>query len=295
MRTAFLASVLTALACASGVHAAEGAPVEVSPGAQSFHVGDLHLWALRDTELAVDNDGKIFGVGVGSDAVAQVLQPAGAPTEHISFSDNVLLLSVGKLVVLFDTGIGPGRRGVMLKSLQQAGVAPEEVTDILITHPHMDHVGGLVTAHGAPQFPDAVVRMSAAAWTWLQHKTPQLAKAITQQVRTFAPGEELVPGVVRSVSLAGHAPGHVGYEIISGRARLLDIGDIAHSSVVSLAKPQWPNGFDEDRKVAKATRLAKLTQLANSHERVFAPHFPFPGIGHIVAEGEGFAWKADSP
>jgi hypothetical protein len=87
----------------------------------------------------------------------------------------------------------------------------------------------------------------------------------------------------------------VGYEIVSGDARLLDVGDMVHSSIVSLEKPQWTLQFDSDSTLAKATRHDTLARLAKDQELVYAPHFPFPGVGHIVADGEGFAWKAEVP
>jgi glyoxylase-like metal-dependent hydrolase (beta-lactamase superfamily II) len=295
MRTVILAAVLAALGLTSRVQASEFGPSAVPPAAHAFRMGDLHLWALSDAQLVVPNDGKTFGVDAGPDAVSEVLKSADAPTDRITLSVDVLLLQVGKLNILFDTGFGAAHHGVLLQSLQQVGLAPEDVTEVLITHPHLDHIGGLVTARGASAFPEAIVRIAEEGWTRLQRDAPRIAKAIAPQVRTFEPGAELVPDVVRSVPLAGHAPGHSGYEMISGRTRLLDIGDLAHSSIISLAKPQWIIQFDEDRKAAKATRLMKLKELARSNERVFSPHFPFPGIGHITSQQDGFAWKPDGP
>ena len=104
----------------------------------------------------------------------------------------------------------------------------------------------------------------------------------------------MAPGI-RSVALPGHTPGHVGYEVVSGKQRLLDIGDMAHSSVLSLKKPSWTMGFDSDSGLAKATRRATLTQLAKDQEWVFSPHFPFPGVGHIATEGDGFRWVPGTP
>ena len=112
---------------------------------------------------------------------------------------------------------------------------------------------------------------------------------IATQVKTFAPGERLAPGVA-AVPLPGHTPGHSGYEITSGAARLIDIGDTAHSSIISLARPQWGIAYDHDQALGSATRQAELARLAASHELVFAPHFPFPGVGRIEAAGHGYAW-----
>ena len=167
------------------------------------------------------------------------------------------------------------------------------MTDVLITHPHPDHIGGLFDAQGRLAFPNAKIRMASAAWTWMKQKaTPAMIGTVAARIQTFELGATVAPGI-RSVPLPGHTPGHSGYEIRSGRSRLIDIGDAAHSSIVSLARPQWAIEFDNDQVRARQTRLKTLAALARSGERVFAPHFPFPGVGHFAAAGPGFAWKPD--
>ena len=197
-------------------------------------------------------------------------------------------------LILIDTGLGP-RSGSLLASLQLAGVSPGDVTDVLITHPHPDHIGGLLDAQGGLAFPNATVRMAGAAWAWMRQKAPPaMVGTVAPRIKTFRPGARIAPGIV-SVPLPGHTPGHVGYEIVSGRSRLIDTGDVAHSSIVSLARPQWAIEFDNDQTRGRQTRLATLGALARSGEWVFAPHFPFPGVGHIVTAKEGFTWQPGLP
>ena len=260
--------------------------------AQAFKLGALDLVALRDADFAVPNDAKTFGVDAGSVAVAQVLRSANRPTDKITVAIDGLLVKTHGRLVLIDTGLGnPSASGLML-SLKLAGVTPDQITDVLITHTHGDHVGGVVTADHRSAFPNAKIRMSAKEWAWMQSQADAkaISTVIAAQIQTFEPGQVVAPAI-RSLAIEGHTPGHVGYEIVSGRARLLDIGDTAHSSVVSLAKPEWVMGFDSDAAVAKASRRATLTRLAKSHELIFAPHFPFPGVGRVVAAGDGFAWR----
>lgn len=284
---------LVGLTVSVGAYAAETAfgPMQVQPAAHSFTVGKLELTSLHDIQFVFPNDGKTFGISVEPSDVSGLLRSAGAPTDRITLSVSALLVRTGHRLVLIDTGVGPKLHGALLESLHEAGVKPAAVTDVLITHSHGDHVGGLLDASGHLAFPKATIRMSSAEWTWMQTKaSPEMVQAISSRVHTFEPGAQIAPGVT-SVALLGHTPGHVGYEITSEGARLLDIGDVAHSSIVSLAKPLWRMGFDNDDAFGKTTRLTTLRQLAADQEPVFAPHFPFPGVGQIEAAGDGFAWK----
>jgi glyoxylase-like metal-dependent hydrolase (beta-lactamase superfamily II) len=297
MRTQIAALALVGLVITAAAGADEGfGPVAIAPASQSFKVGKLQLTALHDAQFVAHNDAKVFGVDAGPAAVGELLKGKGLPDDRITLSVNVLLVRTGHRVILLDSGLGPKGHGALLASLKDAGVSPEAVTDVVITHTHGDHVGGLVGEGGALEFPKAVIRMAAAEWAWMkgQQAAADLVKAIGPRVETFTPGKAIAPGVT-PVALDGHTPGHVGYEIVSGRQRLLDIGDLAHSSVVSLQKPEWTMGFDADPVVAKATRKATLARVAKDQELVFAPHFPFPGVGHVATDGSAFSWKPGTP
>lgn len=268
------------------------APTPAAPAAAAFRIGAFRAFALRDMLNVVPNDNKVFGLGQTPQAVAEVLAAAGAPADAITLGVDALLIETPGHVVLIDTGLGPKVGGVLMRSLASAGVAPDSVTDVLITHSHGDHVGGLVTADGGSAFPKATIRLSEAEWTWMQRNPNQtgIVAAIRGQVKPFVPGRAVLPGIT-PVSLPGHTPGHVGYQIVSKGARLLDIGDSAHSSIVSLARPDWPIGYDQDKAAGIANRERLLGALVRSHERIFAPHFPYPGVGTVVTSGKGYVFR----
>jgi glyoxylase-like metal-dependent hydrolase (beta-lactamase superfamily II) len=295
MRLLALLAVLAATIAAPSSADEFGASAP-APAAQTFKLGALTLVAVRDSQFVAHNDAKIFGADAGVPAVAEVLKAAGLPDDRISVSVGALVVRTHGHIVLIDTGNGPKAHGVLPDSLRIAGITPAQITDVLITHSHGDHVGGLVNASGKAAFPNAKVRMSIAEWSWIRSKpeSDELVQAIKAQVLTFTPGGTVVPGIT-SVPLDGHTPGHVGYEITSGKERLLDIGDLAHSAVISLGKPEWAMGFDSDRALAKVTRRATLAMLADENEWTFAPHFPFPSVGHIVVDGDAFRWAAGTP
>ena len=116
--------------------------------AHAFKVGRLEAAALWDGGFVLPNNGRIIGLDEGVERVSEVLKAAGAPSDRLELSVNVLLLKTPGRVWLFDTGNGPKSAGKLMESLKAAGVAPAQVTDVVISHSHGDHINGLLTAAG---------------------------------------------------------------------------------------------------------------------------------------------------
>ena len=261
-----------------------------------FQIGALEAVALQDGDITLPNDSSIVGQEHGAETT-DLLKAAGLPTDAVHLSIQPLLVKAGAHVILFDTGAGAAswaKAGKLPASLALAGVAPAEVTDIFISHAHPDHVGGLVDDAGALRFPSAKIHMSEPEWAALQAAEDQkpLATAIAGTVTAFVPGAQVLPEV-RAVATQGHTPGHSSYEIVSGDARLFYLGDLAHHSIVSVQQPAWKIQFDGDHEAAGAMRQQTLATLAADHERVYAVHFPFPGLGTIDGQPGALRWKAE--
>lgn len=284
------------------------APVSARGDVRTFAIGDLAATALRDGALEFPNDNEVFGVGRTPAEVAAALAAAGAPTDRIQLSVQPLLVRSAGRVLLFDTGagsnFGPGA-GKLRASLAAAGVDPASVTDVFISHAHGDHIGGLLDAGGALAFPNAKVHLAAPEWAFLSGLDADKAKAfgignlaalvaaLKPRVDAFAPDADVVAGAVKAVAIEGHTPGHSGYLIGSGADTLLYIGDAAHSHAVSVREPEWPNSFDGDPAVAAASRTALIERNAASRQRIYAVHFPFPGLGRFAKHGDRYAWVAE--
>lgn len=279
--------------------AAEAAAVPAAPSnSQTFKIGELDAVALRDGGLELPNDNQVFGVGLKPEDVAAVLSANNLPTDKLQLSVQPLLVKSADRVLLFDTGagtlFGPGT-GKLGASLAEAGIDAQGVTDIFISHSHGDHIGGLVNADGALVYPNATIHLAKAEWTHLsgQAQMSALSAAMKPKVAAFEPGAELVPGVVKAVEIKGHTPGHSGYRITSHSESILYVGDSMHHYVVSVQKPEWTISFDGDNAAATTSRIALLNELAGSGQRVYAVHFPYPGIGRMEKRGETVVWVAE--
>lgn len=299
-RLAAASLILAAMgACSPEAEKTEAAPpapaVAAAPDVHAFRIGTLQAAALRDGAIVVPN---VANESPWADTAAAraALTAAGQPGDAIHLPVQPLLVRDGDRVVLIDSGAG-GRMGTenrLVSSLRAAGVDPAQVTDILISHAHGDHVGGLAGADGRLTFPNAAIRMSEPEWEYMKAGAARageadLLAAVTPKVQPFAPGAQVTPSI-RAVPLAGHTPGHSGYEIVSGAERLLYVGDAMHSSVLSVQMPDWVNGWDTDGAAGVATRQGLLERGASGDLRIYGVHFPFPGLGRFQRRDDGFVW-----
>ncbi len=272
------------------------APVTESADVKAFSIGAFQAAALRDGGLSAPNDNKTLAVNKTKADVDAVLTANSLPTDQLELSVQPLLVRTEDKVLLFDTGaaalFGP-TLGTLPASLASAGVDPASVTDIFISHAHGDHVGGLV-ANGALAFPNAAIHIQAAEWASLksQANMAELVSVITPKVMEFQPGADLVAGV-KAVDIKGHTPGHSGYLITSGDQSLLYIGDTMHHYVISVQQPDWTIAFDGDAPTAQTSRKEVLESSATSGQRIYAVHFPFPGLGKFEKQGDTFVWVAE--
>jgi glyoxylase-like metal-dependent hydrolase (beta-lactamase superfamily II) len=232
-------------------------------------------------------------VGLTPQAVAAPLTAAGQPADPIMLEIHPLLVRNGARTMLFDTGLGEGK-GQLMDSLQKAGVDPASITDVLISHGHPDHVGGLVR-NGGLAFPNAAIRMSQAEWALIR-ANPEMAdlvRIIAPKVQAFEPDGEVAPGV-EAQDTAGHTPGHVAYLIADGQNQLLYTGDLMHHWILSVEHPDWTVGYDDDQAAGLKARLDEVTALRNvrrTHLRLSLP-LPWPGEdpdpggpGHVHQRG----------
>ncbi|MGY2135800.1 MBL fold metallo-hydrolase [Pseudomonas reactans] len=226
---------------------------------------------------------------------------------------NVLVVRSGEQVILVDAGLGgqfPGfpRAGQFPKRLEAAGIPLSSVTDIVITHMHMDHIGGLLVDEVKRKL-RADVRIHVAAievdfwtspdftYTDMPAPVPDVLRATAQQfmalykdnLHTFDDEQEVAPGVVAKLT-GGHTPGHSVVYVNSGGERLTFAGDALFP--VAFEHPDWHNGFEHDPEESVRVRVRLMNEAAASGELFVATHLPFPSVGRVVVKGDVFRWVA---
>jgi glyoxylase-like metal-dependent hydrolase (beta-lactamase superfamily II) len=208
------------------------------------------------------------------------------------------LVRTGDRVVLVDAGLGtlnsgPHRGGRLLSGLEAVGVLPEDVTDVVLSHLHFDHVGW-TTSKGRVVFPNATYRCHEADWAHFvtaPHAEPGAVRKLSPlepQLELFADGATLAPGV-DARSAPGHTPGSTIVVLSSGTQRAMLLGDAVHCPF-ELTENDWEAVFDVDRALARRTREALARELEGSDVLLGAPHFPGLAFGRLLA-GEGRSWS----
>ncbi len=300
-----LAAACVALAVLAPVAARAAAPLAKAqaPGYYRMMLGGFEVTALNDGSFDLPVDKLLKQAPETTDAeLADYYQKPPVET-----SINAFLINTGARLVLIDTGTGGlsgPTAGTLLANLRAAGYQPEQVDDVLVTHMHGDHVGGL--AHdGAAVFPNATVhagkgdvdyylnadKMAAApdaAKGGFRMAMNSMAPYVT--ARHFQPigaDGEVVPGI-RSWATPGHTPGHTSYVVESQGQKLIVTGDLIHVAAVQFDHPGVTISFDSDGDNARASRARVFRQAADDGTLIAAAHLQFPGIGRIKANGDGW-------
>jgi len=307
-RFVLLFSVALLLSLAPLVHAAAPQVLTQVPGYYRMQLGQFEITALFDGALELDT--KLLRNAEPTD-LNRLLARMFVGNPKMQTAVNAYLINTGTHLVLVDAGaaklFGP-TLGFVLQNMRAAGYEPAQVDTVIITHLHPDHMGGINDSEGKPLFPKATVWASQADNDyWLSEKraasAPEKSRAFFKMARdnaapylagdkwkTFSEGTVVVPGI-QAVKAHGHTPGHTAYAVESEGQKLLIWGDLVHAHAVQFARPGVSIEFDVDQKQAIATRKSIMKAMAASKTLVAGMHLPFPGIGHVRAEGKGsYAW-----
>lgn len=304
-RSLFAAIALLSLA-GPAAHAAAPQQKTTPPGVYRMMLGDFEVTALSDGTVALPFTEILQKI---AKAKAEGMLARQFLKDPVETSVNAFLVNTGTQLVLIDTGAGTffgPTLGRMLTALKASGYQPEQVDEIYISHMHGDHIGGLL-ADGKPAFPNAVVRAEKAEGEfWLSQAKMGAAPKDKQdsfkgamaavnpyadsgRFKAYSGDTELVPGI-RAIVTRGHTPGHAMYVIESKGAKLVLWGDLMHQAAVQFLDPTVTVTFDSDQTEAAKQRRRAYQAAAKEGHWVGASHLPFPGLGHLRAEGKGYAY-----
>lgn len=288
---------------------AEAPPVGTQvPGYYRLQLGQFEITALYDGAIVLDT--KLLH-NVSATDLQRLLSRMFVGDPGMQTAVNAYLINTGEHLVLVDSGaaklFGPSL-GYVQQNLKAAGYDPAQVDTVIVTHLHGDHIGGLTDAAGAPAFPNAKILVAQADNDfWL---SPEVAARAPTQIQplfrmareaaapylargkwqTFSEGSVLVPGI-EAVKANGHTPGHTAFALESAGQKLLIWGDLVHAHAVQFAQPGVSIEFDVDQQQAIATRRNIMQAMAVSRSLVAGMHLPFPGIGHVRADGkDSYSW-----
>ncbi len=267
------------------------------PSLHSIAVGDAQVTLIweGDLELPV---AELFPA-VPPAVWAGRLPEAGAGLLRVPVT--VVLVRADGEAILIDTGLGAGQGGgALLPALAALGLTPDDVTRVVISHTHGDHVGGALAMTGSevrPTFPRAQHHLPRLDWEWV-HSASEPEFALYRQVLAAlpeptldGPDAQLTPSL-RSIDAAGHTPGHRALVVESGEQGFCFLGDLVHFPPLHVAEPDRVTAWDVRPDLAPASRRRIAAQAVDGAWLLTAAHAPFPGLGRLSpTSGDGWTWQ----
>ena len=270
-------------------HAAVDMQGAAAPGFNRFKLGGFEVTALLAGTRTVEGPTEIFGLNVEPAEFAEVSAAAFLPTDKAQFFFTPTLVNTGAELVLFDTGLDGAS---MTAALAGAGIAPDQVDVVVVTHMHGDHIGGLMT-NTAPNFVNArYISGSVENNHWAEAANEgydALVRPLADKMTFVDDGGSVVSGIT-AIAAFGHSPGHMVYMLESDGSQLVVTADTANHYIWSLAHPDWEVRFDADKPAAAATRRAVFGMIAADKIPFIGYHMPFPAVGYVEAQGAGFRY-----
>lgn len=274
----------------------------------------LHRFALGKMKVSVIDDARFtfpaaaFAANQPQGTIEPFLGRFGLPGDFVNLHMQLTLVETGERKVLLDTGMGdvtfPGNpvdNGRLFEGLRVLGIAPDDITDVILTHGHPDHVGG-AAIDGVPAFRNAAYHIPPEELEFWTRKPTEgedqffnfmltVGSAKLEPVRAltrpYKDGDEIVPGIT-AIAAPGHTLAHHAMLLSDGGDKLLHLVDTAVHYLVGPEEPDWALAVEMDAVKAVETRRRLFARAAEEKLLVAGYHFPFPGVGRIIEQGKGW-------
>ena len=279
------------------------------PDIHKFKLGSFDVLVIKDGARASGAPNETFGTDQSAQTVGQLLTQNFLPADQFVNSFSPTLIDTGSDVILFDTGFGPSGRaqgaGRLVEGMAAAGYMPEDVTIVVLTHLHGDHIGGLME-EGKPAFPNARYVTGQAEYDfWVdgaragtpaegnQKSVLANMKPLAEKTTFIGEGGDVASGITAMLA-AGHTPGMLIFNVESAGRRLILTADTANHFVLSLQRPDWEVRFDMDKAAAAATRKKVFDMIATDKVAFLGYHMPFPAVGFAEKQETGYRFVPKS-
>jgi glyoxylase-like metal-dependent hydrolase (beta-lactamase superfamily II) len=283
-------------------------PLEPTNGVFKYRVGSIEVTAVYDGIWRKPHD-PTFIKNASVEETKAALAKAGLTTEFMPIPLTVIVLKIGNKYVMVDSGSGVGQWQANATNLpanmKAAGIDRDQIGTILISHFHPDHVWGLMEkGTNAAVFPNAELIVSSTEYNWWTdpgrvEKLPEGRRPAGKRIGDVFPtwknwklvedNAEVAPGV-RIVAAPGHTPGHSAFLVSSGKDQLMVSNDAVYVPALLAPHPDWQGAYDQDGPMAVATRRKLIDRVIADKMMVCGAHFPFPGGGQFVKDGDAYAF-----
>jgi glyoxylase-like metal-dependent hydrolase (beta-lactamase superfamily II) len=283
-------------------------PLEPTTGFYKYKVGSVEVTAVYDGIWRKPHD-PTFIKNASVEETKAALAKAGLTTEFMPIPLTVIVLKIGDKHIMVDSGSGVGQWQANATNLpanmKAAGIDRNQISTILVSHFHPDHVWGLMEkGTNAPVFPNAELIVNATEYNWWTEpgRVEKLAegrraagKRIAENFPTWKnwklvqSNAEVAPGV-RLIAAPGHTPGHSAFLVTSGKEQLMVSNDTMYVPALLAPHPEWQGTYDQDGAMAVATRRNLIDQVIADKMMICGAHFPFPGAGAFVKDGDAYAF-----
>ena len=269
-------------------------------------LGSMQVDTLSDGTLTLPFD-FMFG-GMPQDELGPIIERYDVNRDAYTPDCNVTLVRDGENVILFDVGAGAefqASAGQLWQALDVAGVDPADVTHVVFTHAHPDHLWGVIDDFGDPMFYNATHLIGRKERDyWLNPETvdeigvdraafavgaKRRIEMIDDMLESFDEGDEILPGILAHASF-GHTPGHMSFELRNGSDSLMIVGDAIGNYHVAFERPDWASGSDQDPDAAVQARTALLDKITTDQMALIGYHLPYPGIGRAERRDGGYVF-----